>query len=37
MEIVITQWSEPGGSSGDAKPQVGKKLQGFATQPVTHR
>ncbi|BFU92208.1 MAG: hypothetical protein NTAFB01_33950 [Nitrospira sp.] len=36
MEIVITQWSEPGADSGDAKTQVGKKLRGFSTQPVTH-
>jgi flagellar motor protein MotB len=36
MEIVITQWAEPGGNSGDTKTQVGKKLQGFSTQPVTH-
>ncbi|HEY5931983.1 MAG TPA: OmpA family protein [Nitrospira sp.] len=37
MEIVVTQWSESGGNSGDAKTQIGKKLQGFSTQPVTHR
>ena len=37
MEIVITQWPESGGNSGEAKTQVGKKLQGFSTQPVTHR
>jgi flagellar motor protein MotB len=36
MEIVITQWSELGGNSGDAKTQVGKKLRGFSTQAVTH-
>ena len=36
MEIVITQWSELGGNSGDAKTQVGKKLGGFSTQAVTH-
>ncbi|HEU5407572.1 MAG TPA: OmpA family protein [Nitrospira sp.] len=36
MEIVITQWSEPGADSGDAKTQVGKKLRGFSTQAVTH-
>jgi flagellar motor protein MotB len=37
MEIVITQWSELGGNVGDAKTQVGKKLQGFSTQTVTNR
>ncbi|MDF0674036.1 MAG: OmpA family protein [Nitrospira sp.] len=37
MEIVITQWSEHGADSGDAKTQVGKKLRGFSTQAVTHR
>lgn len=37
MEIVITQWSESGANYGDVKTQVGKKLQGFSTQPVTHR
>jgi flagellar motor protein MotB len=36
MEIVITQWSELGGNSGDTKTQVGKKLRGFSTQSVTH-
>ena len=36
MEIVITQWSEPGADSGDGKTQVGKKLRGFSTQAVTH-
>ncbi|MBX3329956.1 MAG: OmpA family protein [Nitrospira sp.] len=36
MEIVITQWSELGGNSGDSKTQVGKKLRGFSTQSVTH-
>lgn len=36
IEIVITQWSESSGSLGEAKPQVGKKLQGFSTQTVTH-
>jgi len=36
MEIVITQWSELGGNVGDTKTQVGKKLQGFSTQTVTH-
>ena len=35
MEIVITQWSELGGNSGDMKTQVGKKLRGFSTQAVT--
>ena len=37
IEIVITQWSESGGTVGDTKAQVGKKLQGFSTQTVTHR
>jgi flagellar motor protein MotB len=37
MEIVITQWSESGGTGIDTKTQVGKKLQGFSTQPVTNR
>jgi flagellar motor protein MotB len=37
MEIVITQWSGSSSNSGDPKTQVGKKLQGFSTQPVTHR
>ena len=37
IEIVITQWSESGGIAGDTKAQVGKKLQGFSTQTVTHR
>ncbi len=37
MEIVITQWSESGSTLGDAKTQVGKKLQGFSTQAVTNR
>jgi chemotaxis protein MotB len=37
MEIVITQWSELGGNVGDAKTQVGKKIQGFSTQTVTNR
>jgi flagellar motor protein MotB len=36
MEIVITQWSESGANSDDAKTQVGKKLRGFSTQAVTH-
>ena len=36
MEIVITQWSETGSNSDDAKTQVGKKLRGFSTQAVTH-
>ncbi|MEK9142586.1 MAG: OmpA family protein [Nitrospirota bacterium] len=36
IEIVITQWSESGGTVGDTKAQVGKKLQGFSTQTVTH-
>ncbi|OQW33074.1 MAG: hypothetical protein A4E19_06940 [Nitrospira sp. SG-bin1] len=36
MEIVITQWSESGSTAGDAKAQIGKKLQGFSTQPVTN-
>ncbi|MGC4096891.1 MAG: OmpA family protein [Nitrospira sp.] len=36
IEIVITQWSESSGSVGEARPQVGKKLQGFSTQTVTH-
>ena len=36
MEIVITQWSEPGAILGDVKTQVGKKLRGFSTQAVTH-
>jgi flagellar motor protein MotB len=37
IEIVITQWSESGGTVGDTKAQVGNKLQGFSTQTVTHR
>jgi flagellar motor protein MotB len=37
IEIVITQWSESGGTVSDTKAQVGKKLQGFSTQTVTHR
>jgi chemotaxis protein MotB len=37
IEIVITQWSESGGTVGDTKAQIGKKLQGFSTQTVTHR
>ncbi|MEQ1680487.1 MAG: OmpA family protein [Nitrospira sp.] len=37
IEIVITQWSESGGPVGNTKAQVGKKLQGFSTQTVTHR
>jgi flagellar motor protein MotB len=36
MEIVITQWSESGANSDDARTQVGKKLRGFSTQAVTH-
>lgn len=36
IEIVITQWSESGGTVGDTKAQLGKKLQGFSTQTVTH-
>ncbi len=37
IEIVITQWSESGGPAGNTKAQIGKKLQGFSTQTVTHR
>ena len=37
VEIVITQWSESGSTVGDTKSHIGKKLQGFSTQPVTHR
>jgi len=37
MEIVIAQWSEPGGNSDDEKTQVSTKLQGSTTQTVTHR
>ena len=37
IEIVITQWSESGGIVGETKAQIGKKLQGFSTQTVTHR
>ena len=37
MEIVITQWPESGSNGVDTKTQVGKKLQGFSTQPVTNR
>lgn len=37
IEIVITQWSESGGIVGETKTKVGKKLQGFSTQAVTHR
>jgi flagellar motor protein MotB len=37
IEIVITQWSESGSPVGNTKAQVGKKLQGFSTQTVTHR
>jgi len=37
MEIVIAQWSEPGGNSDDGKTQVSTKLQGSSTQTVTHR
>ncbi len=36
MEIVITQWSESGANSDDARTQIGKKLRGFSTQAVTH-
>lgn len=36
IEIVITQWTESGGPVGETKAPVGKKLQGFSTQTVTH-
>ena len=36
IEIVITQWTESGGPGGETKAPVGKKLQGFSTQTVTH-
>ncbi len=37
MEIVITQWSESGSNLEEGKTHVGKRLQGFSTQTVTHR